>query len=81
MKYFICSTNTAMAGFHYRVLGTSHHVGGFGGMSCKIMTFEVKTLDFARNKLIIVMKILGGGGGDLGFGGISQSRLPPRMNP
>ena len=33
-----------------------------------------KTLDFALNKLIIVMKILGGGGGDLGFGGISQSR-------
>ena len=67
-------------------------LGSLGACTVKIMILEVrflltnfdstsaifKTLYFALNKLIIIMKFLGGGG-DLGFGRISQPPPPPCM--
>ena len=36
VKYLICSTNTALAGFHTELKGEASMLeGGLGGMSCK----------------------------------------------
>ena len=71
----VCSTYTAMAGFHTEFKGDTIMLGGgLGTCSVKIMILEVRFLLINFEKLIIFFF--------WGGGGISQgSPTPPCMNP